>query len=50
MAEANDTEKADDRAMRDDNAMAMTDDARAKPVQKSNIKYVTSQAPERLDG
>ena len=46
VAEANDTDKADDRAMRDDNAMAMTDDdAKAKPVQKSNIKYVTRQAP-----
>jgi putative membrane protein len=60
VAEANDTDKTDDRAMRDDNAMAMNDDdrknamamndddrknAEAKPVQKSNIKYVTRQAP-----
>lgn len=47
VAEANDTNKAaDDRAMRDDNAMAMTDDdAKAKPAQKSNIKYITRQAP-----
>ncbi len=46
---ANDTNKADDGAMRDDRAMAMNDDeandAKAKPVQKSNIKYVTRQAP-----
>ena len=47
VAEANGN-KADDRAMRDDNAVVTNDDdnrnAKAKPVQKSNIKYVTRQA------
>lgn len=46
VAEAKDTKKSDDRAMGDDNAMAVVDDdAKAKPVQKSNIKYITRQTP-----
>jgi putative membrane protein len=46
VAEAKDTKKSDDRAMGDDNAMAgADDDAKARPVQKSNIKYITRQAP-----
>ena len=46
---ANDTNRADDRAARSGNVTAMnevdSEDAVAKPVQKSNIKYVTRQAP-----
>lgn len=46
VAEAKDMKKSDDRAMGDDNAMAVVDDdAKAKPVQKSNIKYITRQTP-----
>jgi putative membrane protein len=46
VAEVDDGDKANDRAARDDNATAMTrNDAKAKPVQKSNIKYLTRQAP-----
>ena len=46
VAEATDTKKSDDRAMRDDNATAVAaEDAKAKPVQKSKIKYITRQTP-----
>ncbi len=45
VAEAKDTKKSDDRAMRDDNAMAAAEETKEKPVQKSKIKYITRQAP-----
>ena len=46
VAEAKDTKSPDEGAMGEDNAMPVADDnAKAKQVEKSNIKYITRQAP-----
>jgi putative membrane protein len=45
VAEAKDTTKSDDRAMGDDKPKVMADDDAKATVQKSNIKYITRQAP-----
>jgi putative membrane protein len=44
-AQAEDSKKSDDIATRDDKTAAATDDDAKKPVRKSNINYVTRQAP-----
>jgi putative membrane protein len=46
VVEAKDTKSSDDKVMGDDDARPVAEnDTKATPVQKSNIKYVTRQAP-----
>jgi putative membrane protein len=44
-AQAEDSKKSDDAAARDDKTAAATDEDTKKPARKSNIKYLTRQAP-----
>ena len=44
-AQAEDSKQSDDTAARDDRTAAATDDEAKQPTPKSNIKYVTRQAP-----
>ena len=44
-AQAEDSKKSDDAAARDDKTAAATDGDTKKPARKSNIKYLTRQAP-----
>jgi putative membrane protein len=44
-AQAEGTKKSDDAATRDDQTAAATDEDAKKPARKSNIKYLTRQAP-----
>jgi putative membrane protein len=44
-AQAEDSKKSDDASARDDKTAAVTDEEAKKPARKSNIKYLTRQAP-----
>jgi putative membrane protein len=44
-AQAEDSKKSDDASARDDKTAAATDEEAKKPARKSNIKYLTRQAP-----